>query len=280
VTLTRPHIGRPAPALETDPLLRGAGCYVADVALDRPLHLHLLRSPVASARLEVEGVEEARALPGVAGVHLAADLGATGTLPVKPVLPMEAAPDFPLLAGDTVRAVGQPVAAILAESPEAAMDAAEALMLEDEALDPDRPDLAAEHWRAGAPDQAFARAAHVVEARVAHPVLAPSPMEPRGIAVACDPGSGRLTVYHSTQTPHRTRAALCAILGLAPSEIRVIAPHVGGAFGMKGSIYPEEVLAVWAARHHGRDVRWIASRSEEFLSATHGRGLETRGMLA
>lgn len=274
------HIGQSTAATETTPLLRGDGTFVGDVALEAPLCLHVLRSPVASARLRIGDLAEARALPGVVAVHLASDLGETGALPVNPVLPLHRQPAFPLLAGDTVMAVGQPVAAILAETPAAAADAAELIELDYDSQDTEADTLAERVWQAGDCDAAFAEAAHVVEAQITHPVLAPSPMEPRGIAVACEPETGALTIYHSTQTPHRTRSALCAILGLEPDQLRVIAPHVGGAFGMKGSVYPEEVLAVWAARHHRRNVRWIATRSEEFLSATHGRGLETRGRLA
>jgi len=136
------------------------------------------------------------------------------------------------------------------------------------------------HRHAGDTRSVFASAAHVVSAAIDHPVLAPSPLEPRSIAVQYHGDTGNITIWHSTQTPHRTRASLANILDLDPARLRVIAPDVGGAFGMKGSIYPEEVLAVWAALTHRRNIRWTATRSEEFLSATHGRGLRSRGRLA
>jgi carbon-monoxide dehydrogenase large subunit len=105
-------------------------------------------------------------------------------------------------------------------------------------------------------------------------------MEPRAIAIRYDAKTDSATIYQSTQTPHRSRSEFAKILQVDPDRLRVIAPAVGGAFGMKGSVYPEEVFAVWAALHHRRDVKWTATRSEDFLSATHGRALVTRGRLA
>ncbi len=113
-----------------------------------------------------------------------------------------------------------------------------------------------------------------------HPRLAPSPMEPRGIAVDYHPDTDGVTVWYSTQTPHRARTELAAILKVGAARIDVIAPDVGGAFGMKASLFPEEVMAVWAALKLRRSTRWIASRSEDFLTASHGRGARCEGQLA
>src|SRR5690606_37674542 len=104
-----------------------------------------------------------------------------------------------------------------------------------------------QRWSTGDCDEAFASAAHVVEADVVHPRLAPCPLEPRGIAAAFDAATGILTVWLSTQTPHRSRKELARIIGVDDAALRIVAPDVGGAFGMKASLYPEEVFVAWAA---------------------------------
>jgi carbon-monoxide dehydrogenase large subunit len=269
--------GDPLPR-HPDRLLRGEGCFVADVELTAPLHLAFLRSPVAFARIVSLDIGDAL-LPGVHAIHGGADMAGLGKLSVNAMIPMTGESAYPILAHGTVQAVGQPVAAVLAESPAAALDGCEAIGLElEEETAADAAAIAEQSWQAGDAGTAFAGAAHVVRAEIRHPRLAPNPMEPRGIAVAWSDGG--VTVWHSTQTPHRTRSELARILGVNAALIRVIAPDVGGAFGMKASLYPEEVCAVWAAFHHQRDVRWIATRSEDFLAATHGRGLTSRGRLA
>lgn len=274
-------IGQAVPSQEGDTLPRGAGLFAGDIALDAPLMLYFLRSPVAQESFDIAGVPVAAAMPGVHAVHLGGDVTSLGHLPVNPVLPLDRVPDFPILATDHVDAVGQPIAAVLADSVEQAADAAERIEIDFTGPRPvDDQTAARQRWSTAGTDAGFAKAAHVVRTRIAHPVLAPSPMEPRAIAVRYQPETDSVTVWHSTQTPHRSKSALAQILGVEPQRLRVIAPDVGGAFGMKGSIYPEEVLAVWAALHHRRDVRWTATRSEEFLSATHGRGLVSTGELA
>lgn len=275
------YTGTSVPSQEGTALLRGTGQFTADVPLENPLVLHLLRSPVALGRVGALDISAALQVPGVHAVHIGADVAGLGTLPVNPVLEMARQPDFPILAQDCVLAIGQPVAAILAQNANAAADAAELIDIDyDDAPDRVWDPLAQKHWQAGDVAAVFAAAAHVVSVRVQHAILAPSPMETRGIAVQYHEGTDSVTLWQSTQTPHRTRAVLANILGISPDRIRVIAPDVGGAFGMKGSVYPEEVLAVWAALHHRRNLRWIATRSEDFLSASHGRGLTSAGQLA
>jgi carbon-monoxide dehydrogenase large subunit len=269
-------------ARREDPdLLRGQARFTDDIRLDTPLHLTFLRSPMASGILVEVEIEEALASPGVHAIHLAQDIGRTSPLSVNRVLPLPDPPAFPLLAQSRVEAVGQPIAAVLATGLAEAQDAAELIFaeIEDEDTPPPRP-LAQKHWKTGTLDETFAKAALVVEAEIQHPRLAPSPMEPRAIAVAYDRATERATIWHSTQTPHRTRSELAQILGIDADRLHVIAPSVGGAFGMKASLYPEEVFAVWAAFHHRQAVKWTASRSDDFLSATHGRGLTTKGRLA
>lgn len=261
--------------------LTGRGCYAADAPLDNPLHLAFLRSPVAAGAIETLECADALDVDGVVAVHIGGDVAHLGVLSVNAVIPVSTPLPYPILAQTRVDAVGQPVVAILAETPMAAADGAEAIWLDiAEAALPQPRTIAQQHWQSGDCDAAFAKAAHVVSASIAHPRLAPSPMEPRGIAVRFDAATQSATIWHATQTPHRTRSELARILSIDPSRLRVIARDVGGAFGMKASLYPEEVLAVWAAFHHQRSVRWIATRSDEFLSATQGRGVQSSGALA
>ncbi|MCQ0092976.1 xanthine dehydrogenase family protein molybdopterin-binding subunit [Roseovarius sp. M141] len=260
-------------------LLRGAGQYCDDIALPGALRAIFLRSDVAAGRIAALDVSEVRAMPGVHAVHVGADVADLGALPVNEVLPLEQATPFPILAQGRVHAVGQPVAAILASSRAEGQDAAEAIWLDIAATEmPEPRHIAGRDWTAGDAPAAMAHAAHRVEAQVHHARLAPLSLEPRCIAVRPEP-DGTVTIWQTTQTPHRTRSHLAAILGIDAARIRVIAPDVGGAFGMKASLYPEEVYCVWAALTLGVAVRWSASRSEEFLSATHGRGLTTMGVL-
>lgn len=273
--------GRAMPAREAPALLRGAGLFTDDVPLERALAMAVLRSPGPAGRIVALEIGAATARPGVVAVFTGKDVAGLGRLPVNPVLPLDAPTDYPLLAQGHVAAVGQPVAAVLAETPAAAQDALDDIGFDVDDTPPlpaDQP-LTGAHWQAGDATAALADAAVVIEAEIAHPLLAPSPMEPRAAAVRYEPEEDRVTLWQSTQTPHRTRAALAAILGCAAGRVRVIAPNVGGAFGMKGSVYPEEVLAVWSAFRLKRSVRWTATRSDEFLSATHGRGTASRGWL-
>ncbi len=280
-TAKTPAIGARVPRREDPALLKGQGCYTADIALTDPLHVAFLRSPVASGKIAEIDTAEAREAPGVAAVVTGADLPPTTPPDLQPVLSIEETLPFPLLARDRVSAVGEPVVAVLADSPARAADAVDLIALDiDDADLPAPRRIAGRGWQAGNAARAFAEAAHVVEVETRHSRVAPSPMEPRGIAVRYDAETEGVTIYQSTQTPHRTKNDLARILQIDPERLRVIAPDVGGGFGMKGFIYPEEVFTVWAALQLKRDVRWIATRSEEFLSAGHGRGLTSRGRLA
>jgi aerobic carbon-monoxide dehydrogenase large subunit len=274
-------VGLAMPRREDPALLQGRGRYTADIALDRPLHLVFLRSPVAAGRIIGIDVGAARAAAGVVAVFTGADLPPNPAPDLAPVLDIVAPLPFPMLARGQIACVGEPLAAILAESPALAADAAELITLDiAEAAMPGPRRVAERRWHVGNPGAAFAKAAHVVSVETHHPRVAPAPMEPRGVAIRYDPVTEGVTIFQSTQTPHRTKNDVTRILQLDPDRVRVVAPDVGGGFGMKGFTYPEEVFAVWAALQLGRDVRWIATRSEEFLSAAHGRGLTTQGRLA
>ncbi|WP_281967864.1 xanthine dehydrogenase family protein molybdopterin-binding subunit [Roseovarius nanhaiticus] len=261
-------------------LLRGAGQYTADIALPGALWAVFLRSDEASGRIASLDIEEAKAMPGIHAVHTGADVAHLGGLPVNEVIPVAATPRFAVLAEGRVEAVGQPVAGILAEKRSAGLDAADEICLE---LDVDdvgvHAPIAEKTWTHGDAANIMARAAHVVRAEVIHPRTAPLSLETRQIAVRPE-ADGGLTIWHSGQTPHRTRQHLAQMLGIDAGLLRVITPDVGGAFGMKASLYPEEVYCVWAAHQLQRPVRWSATRSEDFLSATHGRGIHMQGALA
>ena len=292
-----PAMGARLQRREDFALVTGRGRFVDDIRLADALHVAFVRSTAAHGRIKAIDASEARAGPGVAAIYTGADVADLGDLTVNQVVDGMKIPPFPVLAGMQVRAVGQPVAAVLAMTANLAADAADAVLVEIDAqpalatlADAARGDALFEAvpgnivlhktWRAGRVDEIFAGAAHVVRAEAKHPRLAPTSLEPRGIAADYDAATGGLTVWLTTQTPHRSRTDLARILGLDSALIRLIAPDVGGAFGMKASLYPEEVLVAWAAWTLKRPVRWTASRSEDLLSASHGRGGWNCGSLA
>ena len=274
-------IGRALPSRRSVDFVAGRGCYTDDVPLQDPLHVAFLRAVEPAGRIESIDADDAAKGEGVHAVHTGADIALLGALSVNPVIPIVTQLPYPVLAQGEVLAVGQPMAAVLADHPMRAQDAVEQIWAEVTATDlPERSLVAEKQWAQGDCEGVIAQAPIVVEASVQHARLAPASMEPRAIAVAYDRDTESVTIYHSTQTPHRTRSELSQILGIDIARLHVIAPDVGGAFGMKASLYPEEVFAVWAAFQHRRDVKWTATRSEEFLSATQGRGVHSRGRMA
>ncbi len=291
------YIGRSLPRREDDSLITGRGRYVDDVRLASALHVSFVRSPHACGRIVQCDVSAAVAIPGVVGVFTGADVGHLGSLTVNPVLETVNPTPYPILAGERIMAVGEPVAAIVATSPMAGADAADAVAIdvapEDAAPHTDRsiacdPLLPgqtsnvalAQTWLSDDVKTAFEQADFIAQIKLNHPRLAPSSLEPRTVAADVEPDNGKLTVWLSTQTPHRARGELAGILGVDEARIRVVAPDVGGAFGMKASLYPEEVFVAWAALTLRRPVRWTATRGEDLLTATHGRGTASAGQLA
>lgn len=281
--------GLSPPRREDSRLLTGRGSFVADIALADALHISFVRSPVAAGKVVDCDLAGALGCPGVVAAFHGAHVSHLGDLSVNPVLGPVAGIEYPVLASGHVLTVGQPVAAVLAKTALEAQDACEQVEVDldeadrDPCVDPADKNAAApfaRHWCQGDTERAFAEADHIIDVDVQHPRLAPSPMENRAIAVRYDPDELGVTVWLSTQTPHRARAELSNILVRDAEQIRVVAPDTGGAFGLKASLYPEEVFAVWAAFELRRSVRWTAARSEDLLSASHGRGLSTRGRLA
>jgi len=263
--------------------LRGGGRYVSDLWPDACLHLAFARSPYARAKLKSVQTEAARAAPGVLAVYTGADVAGLDGIEVSRPFERISVPPHPLLSQDAIHAVGEPFAAVVATTPDQARDAAELIELDVDALDarvePD-PDRIAyrKTWEAGDVEAAFSGAHHVVRVRVGQARLAAAPMEAR--ATLAIPDAGGVTVWTSTQAPYKVRADLAKVLGLDAAKVRVIAPDVGGAFGAKGATYREDLLVAWAALRLARPVKWIASRSEDFLSTQHGRGSRAEAELA
>jgi len=273
-----------------DPLLvTGKGCYVDDVQLPEMLHMALLRSPYPHAKIISINTSAAKSMPGVLEVVTGADLSERLNVPALPMVPGMKIPPHPLLARGAVHAAGTPVAAVVAQSRAIAQDAASAIEVEyeslpsvvdaEKALDPGAP-LAREELdsnicytitkKGGDVEKAFAEAEHIVRMHIASPRLVAMAIEPRGVVAKPEP-TGDLTVWISTQSPHRVRADLATAIGFPEHRIRVIAPDVGGGFGSKGPLYQEYALASYLALKLGRPVKWISTRSEDFVTTNQGR---------
>lgn len=274
-------IGAARLRVEDERLLRGHGNFVSDRRPEGCLHLAFLRAVAAPARIARLDTQAASALPGVRLILTGADTAGLGAAAVNPLADNLRLADWPVLACETIDAVGQPIAAVVADTLAQAMDAAEAIEFEfEEQAAQDFEPSFRQSWTRGDAQAAFAAAAHVVRVEIAYPRVAPAALEPRAALAEFDATSRGLTMWLSTQTPHRARVDLAAILGVDKSAVRVVAPDVGGAFGGKASIYPEEAAVAFAALRLRAPVTWTATRSEEFLAAAQGRGLRLEGELA
>jgi carbon-monoxide dehydrogenase large subunit len=301
-------IGQPVTRKEDPRFLTGRGRYVADIDLARQAYAVMVFSPHAHAR--IRGVDKAAAeqLPGVLAVLTGEDWAADGLGTLDP----EAMPEDmggpkgfrtrrPPLAQGRVRHVGERVAIAIAATEAEARDAADAVAIDYEVLpvvvgaaDALRPGAPLVHdgaagntsftlrmGNAEAADAAFARAHHVTRLKLYNNRLTAVTMEPRGCIADYDPGTRRYTLYTSTQNVHGVRQTLAHhILHVPESRIRVVARDVGGGFGMKGNVYPEEAIVAWAARRVGRAVKWIATRSEALLGDYAGRDQNVSAELA
>jgi carbon-monoxide dehydrogenase large subunit len=293
------YVGAVVRRREDPRLVTGAGLFVDDIKVVGGLHAAVLRSPYAHARIKAMGTDTARRHPGVAAIFTFDDLSATlRPLPVAGTAPpplqacvgfqVKAAPQFPLARG-RVRYVGEPVAVVVAGDRYIAEDALSLVDVEYEML-PVVADVESglranaplihEEWgdnvavafrhAIGHVEGAFARAPVVVKERLRVHRYAGMPMEPRGVLAIPDPRGG-LTVWGSTQVPHVLQRVLAEALGLAMHRVRVVAPDVGGGFGTKCSIYPEDVLVPLLAARLRRPVKWVETRREHLMSATHSR---------
>ena len=291
--------GRPVRRHEDPRLLSGNGRYVADVALPDMLHLAVLRSPHAHARILENDFDAARRLPGVVCVLAAGDLRDLSEVPLLAHPPGQRQSSYPILPASKVLYAGQPVAAVVAESRYIAEDALDLMRVRyeplpvvtdvDEAmasgaprLYPGWPDNVAvsRQINTGDPEGAFAAAHAVIEATFTLPRQTASPMEGCAACAAFNRSTGELTLLVSNQAPHQYRTVLAATLRLEEHLIRVVVPDVGGGFGAKLHYYPEEVLTCVAALRLGRPVKWIEDRHEHFMSLVHAREQRIRARAA
>jgi carbon-monoxide dehydrogenase large subunit len=279
-------LGRACTRREDEPLLRGLGRYLADLSPPGCLHAAFARSAMAHADIALANLPALRALPGVRLVLTGEDLLALGHLAINPLFAGVRAFDQPALARGRVLCVGMPIALVVADTAEQARDAAEALAVDYHPLAactqaeaaltapallagwPDNTTFTQRH-AAGDLAQARAQAAVEVQVRIACPPVAPMALEPRGFLAHWQ--HGRLTAWTPLQSPHRARLELARVLGLAPEQVRTIAPDVGGAFGGTASLGPEEVALAAAALRLAAPLRWVATRVEDFVSAPQGR---------
>ena len=281
----------------------GHGAYLDDLRFDGISHAVFLRSPHAHARISRIATEAARTSPGVLAVLIASDAAADGLTPLRPTVeanvqtnePFRFLPQ-PVLAEDVVRYCGEAVAVVVAETRNQALDAAEqvviayeplpAIVRAQDALRADAPLLSDAvpgnlciDWTWGQMREvaeAIRTAPHVVSSELDNHRIVTNPIEPRGALGRYD---GRYTLYLSSQNIHGNRDIAARVLGVDASAVRFVAPDVGGGFGAKNFAYPEQALILWAARRVGRPVKWIATRSEVFLSDHQARDHIARARL-
>ncbi|MDE0386876.1 MAG: xanthine dehydrogenase family protein molybdopterin-binding subunit [Defluviicoccus sp.] len=299
-------IGASIRRLEDRRFLTGRGNFVSDRAVAGALHCRFVRSDHAHA--DILGIDAAAALdlPGVVAVLTGADMAADGVgsmpclwkVPTKDGTPMAEPPRWALARG-RVRHVGEPVAAVLAETQAEADDAAELVGIRyrplpaaigsrqalggDTVLHDEAPGNVCYLWGRGDEDavaRAFEAADRAVEIDVYNNRIAGAAIEPRAAFAAWDPIAGAITLYDTTQAVHLVRRSVAAQLGIADRQVRVVSPDVGGGFGYKGKHYPEEIVVCWAARRLGRPVRWVGERGEAFVTDTQARDHRTRARLA
>ena len=266
-------IGQSVKRFEDARFLTGSGRFIEDLAFAGGLHCALVRSSHAHARI----VSIEAGFPTLTGRDMQSD----GIGPMRAGWQLPGIVEVPrwALARETVRHVGEPVAAVFAETRTAAENMAERVEVEYEVLPP--VDAECFRWSRGdaaAVERAFADAPHRVNLELVNNRLCGAAIETRGMVAV--PGPEGLTLYCATQTAHHLRGSICEELGLKEVELRVVTPDMGGGFGYKGKHYPEETIVAWAARRLRRPVRWMAGRRESFLSDTQGRDHRTRCALA
>ena len=306
--MTKFGIGQPVPRLEDPRFITGRGRYVDDI--DVPLQCHgvLVMSPHAHARIKSIDTVAAKAAPGVLAVLTGADVEADKIGSLVPVMPEDMGGPKgyrtlrPILSSGKVRAVGDRVAFVVAETLQQARDAAELIAIDyepvpavvslEDAVKPGAPviwDGAPNNVAVGlmmgdkaATDAAFAGAKHVVSVKLVNNRVSANSIEPRAAIGQYHPDNESYTLYSTSQNPHGHRQHVSGdVLKVPQVKVRVISPDVGGGFGMKGAVYPEDALVLWASRRcGGRPVKWVSTRSEAFLSDAHGRDQVVTGELA
>jgi carbon-monoxide dehydrogenase large subunit len=301
-------IGARVTRKEDKRFITGRGHYTDDMSVPGMCHAAFVRSPHAHARINGLDIEAAKAMPGVIGVLTGKEIAADGIgnlicgwmIHSKDGTPMNMGA-WPALASEVVRFVGQAVAIVVAETRGQARDAADAVVVDWQEL-PAVADVVAAiaegahqlhdnakgnviyDWEIGdakAVDAAFAQAKHVTKLDIVNNRLVPNAMEPRAALASYDGGEGHYTLWTTSQNPHVARLVISAFYNVAPeNKLRVIAPDVGGGFGSKIFIYPEEIVCLWASKKTGVPVKWAADRSEAFLTDAHGRDHVTHAEMA
>jgi carbon-monoxide dehydrogenase large subunit len=292
-------IGHSVKRKEDDRLIRGKGNFIDDVKLPGMLHMAILRSPVAHAKIVSIDASKASAVPGVIAV-VTGELMAQHNLAWMPTLSYDTQA---VLATDKVRFQGQEVAAVVAEDPYIAKDALELIEVEydqleplvtpQRALEPDAPVIRTDkedqkdnhiyHWESGdkdATDQAFAEADTVVKLDTFYPRSHPAPVETCGCVADVNPATGQTTIWMTSQAPHAVRTVFALVAGLPEENIRIISPDLGGGFGNKVPVYPGYVIATAASLLIGRPVKWIEDRTENLISTGFARDFHMHGELA
>jgi aerobic carbon-monoxide dehydrogenase large subunit len=285
------YFGQPVLRVEDERLLRGEGQFLDDIREPAgTLHLGFVRAPVPHAHIVGIDAAAARALPGVVAVFTGADVAQWAKDRVTPVgagLPGMARPN---MAVRRVRHVGESVAVVVATNAYVAEDAVELVNVEyeplpavvsiDDALAPDAvrvhealPDnvVFRRAQKMEGTEQAFAAAAHVLSDTFVSTRLAAVPMETRGFIASFDRGQGTLTLWATTQMPHKLRWELADTLGLREQDVRIVLPDVGGGFGQKAQVYPEDVVGAAVSRHLGCPVKWVQDRQDDLMTSTHAR---------
>jgi len=292
-------VGESIKRKEDDRFIRGKGNYVDDITLPGMLHMAILRSPFAHARIRSIDASAAQALPGVVAV-VTGELLAQHKLAWMPTLSGDTQA---VLATDKVRFQGQEVACVIATDPYVARDALPLIEVDYEvlpavvdphkALQPDAPLIRDEkegqtsnhiyHWEAGdkaKTEEAFAKADRVVTLETFYPRCHPSPVETCGIVADVNPATGHATLYLTSQAPHAHRTLFAIVAGLPEQNIRIISPDIGGGFGNKVPIYPGYVVATAASLLIGKPVKWVEDRSENLISTGFARDFHMKGEMA
>jgi len=301
-------IGQPVPRTEDPRFLTGQGRYVDDMNLPGQAYGHVLRSPHAHAMVKSVDTAAASTAPGVVLVLTGADVEAEGIAGIPSFIPPMAfgapppkhSPLHPILARDRVRHVGDPVAFIVAETLDQAKDAAELIEIDYQPLPAiastagatcaDAPQVwdeapgntwfTIERGDKAATDAAFEKATHVTRLSLINNRVVANAMEPRATLIDYSAANDHATIYTENQAPHAQRTHFSKVFGRPENHFRVISPDVGGGFGMKNNLFPEDAACFLAARRLSRPVKWTADRTESLMSDAHARDATTDAELA
>ena len=284
-------IGAPIKRRDDPRLIQGLAHYVDDFNPHGTLHMALVRSPYGKANIRSVDISRAKAADGVVAVYTHEETKGIGPVPVGGLVPDAKVPNQPILADKQALFAGEPVVAVVAKTRYGARDAAELVEIDFEpldavvdleaALEPGSPKVheayesnEAFKWgiAGGDVEKGFQEADVIVKEKITNARVAPLALEPRGVLAHYLPGEDKMTLWTSTQVPHKVRTLVAIQIGMPENRMRVIAPEVGGGFGSKLNIYREEALAAFVSRELGLPIKWVESRSENFMATIHGRG--------